>query len=135
MGKVTLYDLGGDVYRELDCIKVEPWIGHMSRLVTEDGENILTDLPVVAVDVPILSEGPDGYEQGNTFDVELVLGGGSTRFRRKWTGACRLVKMGHDGFYGFWHGGKSVYVVGPVVIDNFGGPNPLLPNVRKREPV
>ena len=122
MNTVTIYDLSGNVLREVEFKKIEPGIYKHCRIFTADGSRVIqTNLPVVATGdscymsarEPTLQE----REQSETFDITMVLGQPGGRMTHEWKKACWLLQS--DGCIWFWHNDRMVFISGPVLIESF----------------
>jgi len=121
MNIVTIYDLSGNVVRELEFKKVEPWPNKYCRITTTDDKVILTNMPVAAEGAacylsarePTLKE----IEASEIFNITMILGQPGGRLVRKWENARWFLQS--EGVVWFMHGNGMVCVAGPVLIENF----------------
>ena len=105
--KATIYTEDGNVCREVECDRIQPYAGMFFRL---EGANILTNQTVVLIGQH------DGWEHLlsglDVFDVTLTIG--STV--RKWEGARCMVHYGRS--ISFYHDNQWHTVIGQVLIEN-----------------
>jgi len=121
VNKATIYDLGGNVLREVEVKKVEPWPCHYCRITMLDDKYILTNMPVAATGVDcfgsVRAPTPEEVKMSQTFDVTMVLGEPGGRLVRKWERASWFLQS--EGMAWFWHGDRMVCVAGPILVENF----------------
>lgn len=115
--KATIYTRDGDVCREVQCDKIEPYYD----MVLLEGAEIYTNQPMV---VSGQYKDWDHVLPGSqAFDLTLTIG----KVVQKWKGARALILQ--EGIISFFFGGEWHSVVGQVIIENMrdGGPVEVKP--------
>jgi len=106
--KATIYTRDGDVCREVQCDKIEPYACGLYLLVDTE---IYTNQPMI-----VSGQYKDWEhmlsDRSQMFDVTLTIG----KTVKKWEGAKVLLLL--ENLFSFWHGGEWHSVVGQVIIEN-----------------
>ena len=114
----SIYDMAGELLREVECVKVIPYgPSNLVQLVTDDGSEVVTSLPVVA------SQPYDEFpfsSSGEKFDVEIHFHAGSSAYKD--CSDLTIVPKSH--LVWFRCESQWIHTNCPVILSNFAKRSP-----------
>ena len=117
----SIYDVSGKLIKNVSCTGMQPYCGDMVHLTSDDGRDVITSLPVVAMDISGKPAPEFLYpELEQTFDAEIHFFDVNNVIRYK--GCMELISCGK--IVWFWDGTNWIVTNASVLFDNFSKGKP-----------